>query len=304
MSPNRSRHVPSHTRVLTHYPLLAELARYESVTLTPYKLAFDGAFHIDTDSVRAAIGPRTKAIACVSPNNPTGTYVKEDEFRTLFELGLPVISDEVFSAYPLGGVRHPSALEVAQSMACSELVFVLDGLSKYAGLPQVKVSWVTAVGPKAKVRAAMHHLEFLADAYLSVGTHTQLALPRLLQVSHTTRNAILARTHRNLACVVARLAGSAVSLLPVEGGWSVPIRLPDLASDSDWTLGLLRDCRVLTQPGWFYDFDMGSVLVLSLLTPEPKFEQGQSQLLAYDDDQIRREAPRYASASRTVHEAP
>jgi hypothetical protein len=104
--------------------------------------------------------------------------------------------------------------------------------------------------------------------------------------------------------VVARLAGSAVSLLPVEGGWSVPIRLPDLASDSDWTLGLLRDCRVLTQPGWFYDFDMGSVLVLSLLTPEPKFEQGLSQLLAYVDDQIRREAPRYASASRTVHEAP
>jgi hypothetical protein len=286
------------------YPLLSELARYESVTLSPYRLAFDGAFHVDIDSVRAAIGPRTRAILCVSPNNPTGTYVKEDEFRQLFQLGLPVISDEVFSAYPLGGARPGSALEAAQSGACAEVVFVLDGLSKYAGLPQVKLSWITAVGPKAKVRAAMDHLEFLADAYLSVGTQTQLALPRLLQVSHTTRNAILARIHRNLACVEARLAGSTVSLLGVEGGWTVPIRLPQLLSDSDWTLGLLRDCQVLTQPGWFYDFDMPSVLVLSLLTPEPKFEQGLSQLLAYVDDQIRRDAPRYGSASATAYEAP
>jgi hypothetical protein len=286
------------------YPLLSELARYESVTLSPYRLAFDGAFHVDIDSVRAAIGPRTRAILCVSPNNPTGTYVKEDEFRQLFQLGLPVISDEVFLAYPLGGARHASALEAAQSGACGELVFVLDGLSKYAGLPQVKLSWITAVGPKAKVRAAMDHLEFLADAYLSVGTQTQLALPRLLQVSHTTRNAILARIHRNLACVEARVAGSTVSLLGVEGGWTVPVRLPQLLSDSDWALGLLRDCQVLTQPGWFYDFDMPSVLVLSLLTPEPKFEQGLSQLLAYVDDQIRRDTPRYGSASATAHEAP
>jgi aspartate/methionine/tyrosine aminotransferase len=286
------------------YPLLSELARYESVVLSPYRLAYDGAFHVDIDSVRAAIGPRTRAIVCVSPNNPTGTYVKEEEFRQLFQLGLPLISDEVFSAYALNGARHPSALEVAQSSPCPELVFVLDGLSKFAGLPQVKLAWLTAVGPKAKVRAAMHHLEFLLDAYLSVATHTQLALPRLLQVSHTTRNAILARIHRNLACVQARVAGSAVTLLSVEGGWSVPLRLPELSSDSDWALGLVRDCQVLTQPGWFYDFQMDSVLVLSLLTPEQKFEQGLSQLLAYVDDRIRRESPRPAGASAVLHGVP
>lgn len=270
------------------YPLFSELARYENVELVPYRLAFDGAFHIDFESVERALGPKVRAILCVSPNNPTGTYVKEDEWRRLLGLGLPLISDEVFSAYPLGGKRYPSALEVAQSSASDQLVFVLDGLSKYAGLPQIKVAWTTVVGPKAKVREAMHHLEFILDAYLSVGTHTQLALSRLIQVSHTTRNAILARIHRNLACAQSRVQGTSISLLPVEGGWSIPIRLPALMSDSDWALGLLQKCRVLTQPGWFYDFDESSVLVLSLLTQEQRFEQGLSQLVAFVDDQLRR----------------
>lgn len=288
------------------YPLLAELARYEGVTLVPYRLAFDGAFHIDFESIEKAMTPRTRAIICVSPNNPTGTYVKEDEWKRLLQLGLPLISDEVFSAYPLGGRRYPSALEMAQTLATDQVVFVLDGLSKYAGLPQIKVAWTTVVGPKAKVREAMHHLEFILDAYLSVGTHTQLALPRLIQVSHTTRNAILARIHRNLACAQSRVQGTTVSLLPVEGGWSVPVRLPALMSDSEWSLGLLRQCGVLTQPGWFYDFAEGSVLVLSLLTAEQRFEQGMSQLVAYVDDQMRRSTGKDASrnSARQLVEAP
>jgi alanine-synthesizing transaminase len=288
------------------YPLLGELARYEGVSLLPYRLAFDGAFHIDFESIEKAITPRTRAIICVSPNNPTGTYVKEDEWRRLLQLGLPLISDEVFSAYPVGGKRYPSALEVAQTHASDQLVFVLDGLSKYAALPQIKAAWTTVVGPKAKVRETMRHLEYILDAYLSVGAHTQLALPRLIQVSHTTRNAILARIHRNLVCAQSRVQGTTVSLMPVEGGWSVPIRLPALMSDSEWALGLLRQCGVLTQPGFFYDFTEGSVLVLSLLTAEQRFEQGVSQLVAYVDDQMRRSAGKDASRSapRPVVDAP
>lgn len=270
------------------YPLFSELARYDAVTLKPYRLGFDGSFYIDFDAIERARGPRTKALIAVSPNNPTGTYVKEDEWRRLFALGLPVISDEVFSAYTLGGVRPPSALDVAQTSGAETLVFVLDGLSKYAALPQIKVSWITASGPRGELDRVMRHLEFIADAYLSVNVAAQLALPRLLQVSHTTRNAILMRINRNLACAQARTAGSPVSVLPVEGGWSAPLRLPSFSTDSEWSLGILEQCQVLTQPGWFYDFDEAAVLVLSLLTPEAHFEQGVSKLVAYAEDQARR----------------
>src|SRR5690606_24753719 len=56
------------------YPLLEHLARFESVGVRPYTLTYDGAWFLDLASVRAAVGPRTRAILVVSPNNPTGNY--------------------------------------------------------------------------------------------------------------------------------------------------------------------------------------------------------------------------------------
>ena len=70
------------------YPLFEHLARLESVSAVPYRLAYDGAWHVDLPSVRAAITPRTRAIVTVSPNNPTGSYLKTGELAALAALGL------------------------------------------------------------------------------------------------------------------------------------------------------------------------------------------------------------------------
>src|SRR5580704_9183636 len=79
------------------YPLFEHLARLESVTAIPYRLAYDGAWHVDLPSARTAITPRTRAIVTVSPNNPTGSYLKTSELGELAALGLPIVSDEVFA---------------------------------------------------------------------------------------------------------------------------------------------------------------------------------------------------------------
>src|SRR6185437_1875960 len=71
------------------YPLFEHLARLESVRAVPYRLAYDGAWHVDLPSVRDAIGPRTRAVVIVSPNNPTGSYLKADELAELARLDLP-----------------------------------------------------------------------------------------------------------------------------------------------------------------------------------------------------------------------
>ena len=48
---------------------------------------------------------RTRALVTVNPNNPTGHFLLEDELRALHALGLPIISDEVFNAFPLDKER-------------------------------------------------------------------------------------------------------------------------------------------------------------------------------------------------------
>ena len=65
------------------YPVFEYLAAMESVSVRPYPLRYDGAWHIDFPALEKAAGSRTRAIAIVNPNNPTGSYLKKDEWARL-----------------------------------------------------------------------------------------------------------------------------------------------------------------------------------------------------------------------------
>jgi aspartate/methionine/tyrosine aminotransferase len=262
------------------YPLFTDLSRLEHVRTRSYPLHYDGEWHIGLGELEAAITERTRAILIVNPNNPTGSYLKRHELERLETLGLPLISDEVFSDYPLReGARVRTALE--SSRAC---VFTLGGLSKQVGLPQWKVAWLCVQGPAPEVAAARERLELIADTYLSVATPTQLALPKLLELGAPVQRAIHARLRRNhaaLACTRARANEheSALSVLDVEGGFYATLRLPRVQSEEDWVLELLKRDSVYVQPGFFFDFRDEAYVVLSLLTPEATFDAGLERIL-------------------------
>jgi aspartate/methionine/tyrosine aminotransferase len=53
------------------------------------------------------------------------------------------------------------------------------------------------------------------------------------------------------------------------------IRLPDIATEEEWTTSLLERAQVSVHPGHFYDFEPGAPhLVVSLLAPEAAVERG------------------------------
>jgi aspartate/methionine/tyrosine aminotransferase len=260
------------------YPLFEHLARLESVAAVPYRLAYDGVWHVDLPSVRAAITPRTRAIVTVSPNNPTGSYLKVAELDALAATGLPIVSDEVFARYSLRASvngRARTALEAARA----PLVFALGGLSKLAALPQAKLAWMAVGGEEARVEAALARLEVIADAFLSVGTPVQHALAALLASRATAEGAIRDRTARNLAWLKAAVTGSAVSLLDVEGGWYATLRLPRTREEQTWALAFLEEDGVHVHPGHFFDFEDEAYVVVSLLTPEATLREGSQRIL-------------------------
>ena len=259
------------------YPLFEHLARLESVRAIPYRLAYDGAWHVDVASARDARTPRTRAIVTVSPNNPTGSYLKRAELATLAGLGLPIVSDEVFARYPLreDPTRALSALEAVGA----PLVFALGGLSKLAALPQMKLAWMAVGGEGARVAEAMGRLEVIADAFLSVGTVQHAALA-LLESRHAAEEAIRARTARNLAFVRGTVPGSPVTLLDVEGGWYATLRVPRTRTELEWVVDLLEQDGVHVHPGHFFDFEGEAYLVASLLTPEDVFQEGLARLVS------------------------
>jgi aspartate/methionine/tyrosine aminotransferase len=266
------------------YPLLDHLARLEGVRLVPYALAYDGEWHLDVPTVHRAIGPRSRAIVVVHPNNPTGSYMKREELAALSETGLPLVSDEVFASYgpfpmPSGGGldshRPKSVLEHAEG-----LVFALGGLSKMAALPQVKLAWIVTAGPDGAVREVLERLELIADTFLSVSTPVQLAAPLLLASRNFAGDAIRARLAKNLATAGRTVTGSPVSVLRVEGGWYQTLRLPATRTEEEWVLRLLRQDGVYVHPGHFFDFASEAYVVTSLLTPEDAYEQGLARIVA------------------------
>ncbi|MFL5374760.1 MAG: pyridoxal phosphate-dependent aminotransferase [Myxococcales bacterium] len=262
------------------YPLFGYLTALESVKAVPYPLRWDGEWHLDPDAVLSAVTPTTRAIVVVSPGNPTGAYLKEDELRALAQTcergSCALICDEVFAGFP----RGPDPRRVATTAAHeAQLTFTLSGLSKVCGLPQLKLGWCVVSGPPADVSGALARLELVADSYLSVATPVQLAASSLLALRHGFERRVLGRVEANLwALAQTRGKSAAWDILPGEAGWSAILAIPGTPSEEEWALRLL-EAGVLVQPGYFYDFPRGSHLVVSLLPPEAEFARA-AQVLA------------------------
>ena len=260
------------------YPLFEFLASMESLRMVSYPLVCHGDWSIDCDALAAAVTPRTRAIVLVNPNNPTGSFVKRDELRFLQSLGIVLISDEVFADYSF----HPDA-ERVPTLACvtETLSFSMSGLSKIAGLPQLKLGWIVISGPLAARAEAKEKLELIADTYLSVSTPVQHAAGRLLELGSGVQAQIAARVRANLAWFTAAIgAASPARTLAVEGGWYATLQVPRTRREEEWALELLQEDNVLVQPGFFYYFESEAFLVLSLLTEPETFREGCHRVLA------------------------
>jgi aspartate/methionine/tyrosine aminotransferase len=269
------------------YPLFEYLARLEGVEPVPYRLAWDGAWHVDVTSLDEALARaagRARALVAVNPNNPTGSFLKRFELPALAARceahGLAAIADEVFAPYEAGtDAARVRSLAAEAAFTARVPTFAFGGLSKACGLPQLKLGWIAMAGPGADAGAA--RLALVADTYLSVGAPVQEAAARLLAIGRDARQAIAARVAGNRAQLGGALpASSPCTLLPSEGGWSALVRVPATRTDAAWAETLLVDDGVLVHPGYFFDLRGGTYLVLSLLAPPDDFAEGVRRLVA------------------------
>lgn len=271
------------------YPLLEFLGGLAGIEAAPYPLFFDGRWRIDRAALREAVDEKTRAVVLVSPNNPTGSRVREGELRELFALceehQLALIVDEVFGDYCFepndkdDDQDDPAPPSLIATGDAGPLRFVLSGLSKVVGLPQLKLGWIHVGGAEPLRSEAQRRLEIIADTFLSVSTPVQLAAPRLLGAQPHLGGKIFERVRHNLDLLRTACQGTALTVLPVEGGWYAVVRLPRLCSEEEWILTLLTQDGVLCHPGYFFDFCDEAYVVISLLTPPADLAEGVRRIL-------------------------
>jgi aspartate/methionine/tyrosine aminotransferase len=260
------------------YPLFDFLADLDDIKLKPCAMVYDHGWQIDIEALRRAITLHTRAIVVVHPNNPTGHFTKpweaEELARLCREFDLSLIVDEVFLDYGINqtGRSFAHGLDGVP-------VFVVSGMSKIAGLPQMKAAWIVLTGPDRT--AALDRLEVIADTFLSMNAPVQYALPAWIEGREGIQNQIRRRVAANLAELDRQLIGlPVVNRIPVEAGWYAVLRFPALEPDQFTVLSLLER-GVWVHPGYFFGMPESGWLVVSLLGPEPEFSTGVTSLVNY-----------------------
>jgi len=163
---------------------------------------------------------------------------------------------------------------------CPALTFLLNGCSKLAALPQMKLAWISVHGPRAAREAAWARLEVILDLFLSVDAPIQHAAPALLAARQAMQPQVRQRLTANLRALDAALASvPEVERLRAAGGWSVMLRLPRIHSDAVWAERLVEQAGVLTHPGHFYGLEQEACLAFSLLPPPAAFADGVGKML-------------------------
>ena len=109
----------------------------------PVVATTDEHYQLDLAAIEAAIGPRTRAVVTVSPNNPSGAVYPESDLRAVNALcaarGLYHVSDEVYEYFLFDGARHFSPGAIAGAEAHTVCIY---SLSKSYGFASWRVGYM------------------------------------------------------------------------------------------------------------------------------------------------------------------
>jgi len=219
---------------------------------------------LDVDALNAAMTPRTRVLAVVNPNNPTGRILTDTEMDALVAaadgVGAWLLADEVYS-----GAERDRDTETPSFHGRYQRVLALNGLSKAYGLPGLRIGWM--VGPREIIESLWRRHEYAVVSTSALANRLALLAlddavrPRII---HRTRALVregfgllerhLAR-HEGVFSVVPPQA-SALSFVRYE----LPLSSRELAAR-------LRDQEVLTVPGECFGMDR-HLRIASALPPE------------------------------------
>lgn len=125
------------------YACYANMVRFAGGVPVDIPVYEEDGFQLNPDAVRTHLSSRTRAIVINSPSNPTGTLLSPERMAALAELGVPIISDEIYHGLVYEGQEH-SILEFTEN------AFVLNGFSKIYAMTGLRLGYLIA--PPAYIR--------------------------------------------------------------------------------------------------------------------------------------------------------
>ncbi|HEY0970415.1 MAG TPA: aminotransferase class I/II-fold pyridoxal phosphate-dependent enzyme [Gemmatimonadales bacterium] len=221
---------------------------------TPVFVPLEGPdWRLDPDRLRAAFGPRTKAIVVNTPHNPTGRVLTRDEITLIADLcrehDVWAVTDEIYEHIRYAGSHHV----IATWPGMRERTVTISGLSKTYSCTGWRIGWVVAPpGLTGAIRKVHDFLTVGAPAPLQAAASVGMAF----DAEYYNHLASDYRARRDMLC--GALAEAGFGFTVPEGAYYVLADYGQLSQDDDATFArwLAREAGVATVPGSsFYSDD-------------------------------------------------
>ena len=202
-------------------------------------------FELNISRIKVSINQRTKAIIINSPMNPTGTIFSRKTLEQLAELGIPVISDEIYA--DLNYVSKPHSF-----MEFSKNTAVLNGFSKFYSMTGWRLGYL--ITPESWMSAAT---KLHQNLMISANEFVQEAGVQVLQESRKTCDDMKDEFNKRRIFLLERLnqLGLSPGYQP-NSAFYVFLRYRDkLRSSLDLSMEILEKTGVALTPG--VDFGPG-----------------------------------------------
>ena len=228
------------------YPLYTAVLAKLGARAAYYRTDPGRGWQPDLDHLRSLIGPRTRALVVIDPNNPTGAIYPDDTRRALIDLAdrhnFVVLADEVY-----GDLAYEGPVPPLGNLAPDAPIISFSSLSKAYLAPGWRAGWL-AVGRSERLDEALAAIKKLADGRLCSPGPMQYAIAAALTGDRSHQVAFRGALAERAAVTVARLNAipGMRCVAPRGAFYAMPqISLPPERTDEDYVLGLLRDTGVL-----------------------------------------------------------
>jgi aspartate/methionine/tyrosine aminotransferase len=248
-----------------YYNSYATMLHYLDAKLVAVPTSAADGFQIDPDEFERRITPRTKAIALLTPNNPTGTVYPPDRLQAIGRIaqrtGLYVISDELYESLIFEG----QPFSIASMPGMRDRTITINGFSKAYSMTGWRVGYLA--GPRALVDALVTLRHTLTICAPSMSQHAAVAALRGPQECLGERLAIF-RARRDFA--LARLADAGIACIPPQGTFYIfmDIRPSGLTSE-DFAFALMEQEGVFVYPGGYFGDRGEGFERISMVVSEP-----------------------------------
>jgi aspartate/methionine/tyrosine aminotransferase len=251
------------------YPTIVRMAGGVPVR---YRLPAASGFAFDAEDFRRRLSPRTKAVVCISPSNPTGRVLTKDELaqmaRALEGTNILVISDEIYRDLYFAGERPASISEYYKQTV------VISGLSKSMSMTGWRLGWMCGVAEVIKSSLILHGYVTTCASTVSQKAALAAWTPAGEDARRAARQIFHGRRDYLIKLLEEELNLHAVS---PDGAFYTMVSVDDFG-DSMQAAEAMLEQGVITVPGAAFGEEGEGFLRVSFCADKPVLDEGVARM--------------------------